>query len=93
MTHKEGDEMAADNMSNPVTFDENASNGYPLKLIKERCGFCHNPMTVFLSKKFDWSHTIHRMESYALTKNVTLLTDEERVAIVNYLNTYNSTDH
>jgi hypothetical protein len=88
ITHADEANQVTDREISHIKTNETASHANPSKLIEERCSLCHSPMTVFLSRKPDWSHTIHRMEGHALTMNVTLLTDGERAAIIHYLNTY-----
>lgn len=60
----------------------------PSRLVEDKCSRCHSLNFIFLSRKADWSHTVHRMNDHLLSKNMTALTDNEKGIITNYLNTY-----
>lgn len=63
-----------------------------MNLVRSRCGQCHNPNVVFLSKKTDWSNTVRRMERHIELRKAHDITPEEETAIIEYLNSNQGMD-
>ena len=76
-----------------AAMEQEVSGVEPARLVENRCSRCHSLRFIFRSRKADWSHTVHRMNSHMVSRNMLSLTNQEKGIITGYLNTHYSASY